>query len=791
MVTKNIISILAMVFIIVAPSLVNAEIDENNLLFYTDFEIQNTKDIISGETPSGTHDGFEDLGNENYAVLFDGSTNVLRYSGDLVNPALHSGQAVTIGVRGKLRAPKDTSSNWAAYFGQWYNADNQRSWLLVHESTSEKELRLMISNDGDSGGSITTSPSYSNPDADEWFDMIVQINATHVRYYVDNQLIEEHTNTPLQLGSNRELEMGAFNGGSSGPGFVAIDRVFVLEGGAETITGSEATEFLQTGLNNTDTQSINIQSPVRYQTFQRNVNNNIGQINISLITNGIDDGETIQANFNNRGWQNIGTVQNNELNVLLQQQSGSGTLQLRLQSNTTVTTEVLDVSVGDIYFLIGQSNTDGRGDEKYTYNTSLQYLATMFQQTNRCSYRITSNPVSGSWKINNDPTGYGNSGTCGDFGSQWPLIANNLIQTSSVPIAWVPASYGGTSITLWAGEGTLHYDRAIEMLSQATNGDFNIRGVLWHQGESDHSMAEQTYYNHLQNLYNNLSSTIEFEHMMVSPVSLTGIRYGGALGEGMQRAQRRFVEDNNNVVLGPESYDIELATDDLHFKNDAELRTFADRYYKVIAKEFYNINYVQPKATNFWIIDNNTLRIDYNTNIEISDWLFNPNDLAKGFLFTDVDSNTFDSLDYTNNISDNKLVFTFQNNLSLPINVTYANTNTAYNTEIVRSSNNGLSSLRIYEQTFTPLVITNTPQTPLNMSESQENTRNTIYTALGIIALMLLVASAYAVITIIQGDFSPALLTGIIVGILAAGVVLIVGFVVINQIIAAGSSMGV
>ena len=771
-----------MILIIVAPSLVNAQIDENNLLFYTDFKNQNIADIISGETPLGTHDGFEDLGNGNYAVLFDGATNILRYSGDLVNPVLHSGQNVTIGVRGKLRAPKDTSGSWAPYFGQWYNSENQRSWLLIHQSTAEKELRLMVSDDGNSGDSITTSPSYANPDADVWFDMIVQMNATHVRYYVDEQLIEEHTNTPLQLAGNRELQMGAFNDLStnSNAGFVAIDRVFILEGGAETINGSEATEFLQTGLNITDTQIINVQSPVRYQTFQRNVNNNIGQINISLTTTGIDNGETIQANFNNRGWQNIGTVQNNQLTALLQQQSGSGTLQLRLQSNTSVTNQVLDVSVGDIYLLIGQSNTDGRGDEKYSYNTSLQYLATMFQQTDRCSYRITSNPVLGSWKINNDPTGYGNAGTCGDFGSQWPLIANNLIQTTSVPIAWVPASYGGTSITLWAGEGTLHYDRAIEMLSQATNGDFNIRGVLWHQGESDHSMAEQTYYNHLQDLYDDLSSTVNFEYMMVSPVSLTGVPYGGALGEGMQRAQRRFVEDNNNVVLGPESYDIELATDNLHFKNDAELRAFADRYYKLIAKEFYNINYVQPKATNFWVIDNNTLRIDYNTNIEISDWLFDTNNLARGFLFTDADSNTLSSLNYTNNVNANKLTFIFQNNLSLPISVTYANTNTGYKTSIVRNSNDGLSALRIYEQTFTPLVSVNIPQT--SVSEATKETRNTVFIALGLIAVILLAGAAFAVVKTLETGMDTATTIALITAMIGTAIILIVGFIVINQL---------
>lgn len=100
-------------------------------------------------------------------------------------------------------------------------------------------------------------------------------------------------------------------------------------------------------------------------------------------------------------------------------------------------------------------------------------------------------------------------GSTGQDGSPWVLTGNKLIRDGLADnVIVVPAAVGGTSVSQWRANGRLHQMLKGRLGEVAENG-IEITHFLWHQGESDHPLAE------------NSLGPIDYESGMLEIISLT------------------------------------------------------------------------------------------------------------------------------------------------------------------------------------------------------------------------------------------------------------------------------
>jgi hypothetical protein len=152
-----------------------------------------------------------------------------------------------------------------------------------------------------------------------------------------------------------------------------------------------------------------------------------------------------------------------------------------------------------VYLLIGQSNMAGRGvpdTESKTINAQIL----MLDSQNR-------------WVPATDPVHFDKPGIVG----VGPAIgfANEMLKADSkIKIGLIPCAWGGSPIKAWQpGElylKTAHpYDDAIKRALIAKQQGV-LKGILWHQGESDNDSVHATIYlEKLQELINRLRNDLQ------------------------------------------------------------------------------------------------------------------------------------------------------------------------------------------------------------------------------------------------------------------------------------------
>lgn len=137
---------------------------------------------------------------------------------------------------------------------------------------------------------------------------------------------------------------------------------------------------------------------------------------------------------------------------------------------------LMDISVGEVFIIAGQSNAANHGDVM----TSPQRLVKAL------------NPQTGQWTRARDPQPGASDWSDFDLptrpsGSPWPTFGDSLSESLNLPIGIISTAYGGTSISDWQkGSPEGHYARLMEAARLVEHeGRCGFRTVLWHQGESD------------------------------------------------------------------------------------------------------------------------------------------------------------------------------------------------------------------------------------------------------------------------------------------------------------------
>jgi hypothetical protein len=346
--------------------------------------------------------------------------------------------------------------------------------------------------------------------------------------------------------------------------------------------------------NSTETRTLNVSSnssgggeapsgtisviwPVRYTTVQRD---GFNKSNILIVGTYTGNATAIDAKFNNGVWQTIAnSPSGGSFSANLTNQSvGQGLLELRFKNDNMTNTSVMDVGIGDVYAIAGQSNAEMRGINSQSYNSSLPFNATVYREDD-------------AWLIANDPVDTGTN-----IGSCWPLLASHIVSGANIPIAFVSAARGGSSILEWQ-KGSLYYEVLTNQIYEATRGTNNIKGIFFFQGETDISTTlggtkgdYSTYKSNLSKFAADLKSDICMDKLIVGQVD---IYYGGnrTTNDNIRKAQQDAWDENENISYGPVTYDIGLLPDNVHFKTDAQLSELAKRYWAAIEEKYYGGSY--------------------------------------------------------------------------------------------------------------------------------------------------------------------------------------------------------
>lgn len=327
--------------------------------------------------------------------------------------------------------------------------------------------------------------------------------------------------------------------------------------------------------------TITITSPKAYSVWQRS-SNGLGPIPITGRYTGTPSPTTIQARFAGGTWTLIDSnpANGNFSGTLHHQPTGDGTLEVRFGNFQSVTGSVANVAVGDVYLITGQSNALGQGNTLNTIDPLLPTFASAFRETDD------------AWAIADDPV-------CdGGLGSPWPLLANEIIAQSSVPIGFISVAQSGQSLLKWAPTQPM-YVRVFDQIDKATAGTNRIKAVLWFQGEADmlpssdgstlngsqseYHLALKKFADTVHILPGNPKVVVGQSNFNTPDSSFANLIFCG----NIRAAQSDLWDDAPNSVLsGPVTYDIALS-DNLHFKTDGEMQQFADRWWAAVHMHFY------------------------------------------------------------------------------------------------------------------------------------------------------------------------------------------------------------
>lgn len=257
----------------------------------------------------------------------------------------------------------------------------------------------------------------------------------------------------------------------------------------------------------------------------------------------------------------------------------------------------------------GQSNTDGRAQNK-DLPADIRRNGYQF-----CQWSYGSGSLSGA----------------GRFSTYWPRIVHktnperftydaivywNLERTLQAPFFVIKESLGGTAIdTLCRSNSNFHWSASPDYLARTAASDkggrsllkaftanigacidrqlsllpqgYDIKLMLWHQGESDRTQADR--------YYENLKAMIAYvRHYLVEktgrkryarlPILIGGIpRESKQWSQGVEDAQRRLAREDKNVFY-IDAAGAELGNDTLHF-NAAGATTLGLRMFDCITAE--------------------------------------------------------------------------------------------------------------------------------------------------------------------------------------------------------------
>ena len=257
-------------------------------------------------------------------------------------------------------------------------------------------------------------------------------------------------------------------------------------------------------------------------------------------------------------------------------------LELILADKSKITVNVKNFGIGEVFITAGQSNSANWGETKQKTKTG---MVTAFNGK--------------TWQIANDPMP-----VCGgEDGSIWPLVGDALNENLNVPVGFLCLGVGGSGITDWDPEIKDLYPEI--MISGEMSPDsikalymrymivyvpllmpYGCRALLWHQGETDTKMDQETYYRALKKLILNFRRDFTDIPWLIA---IIGNKWESPdYGHGPRNAQQQII--NENLALQGPDTDI-LGSDfrgekTAHF-NDKGIKAHANLWIRSIENSLF------------------------------------------------------------------------------------------------------------------------------------------------------------------------------------------------------------
>lgn len=286
----------------------------------------------------------------------------------------------------------------------------------------------------------------------------------------------------------------------------------------------------------------------------------------------------MRARFNGGAWATIATSVDGAFSgVLAGQVQGQGTLEIQTSTdgvNWSGSCQRLNVGIGDIFVVAGQSNAVGYGTlQSYSHATLKAGLfknsyvwANLTDPTDDVSGQVDA--------ISLDVT---------PSGSIWPLLATSFLTDEGVPCAFIPCAKASTSVQDWLPTID-HQDRATLYGSMvyralAVGG---VKAVLWWQGEQNVTLAtsEADYLTSLQALGDAIDADLG-----VPLVASTLHNYASSSAAWQAIVDAQMAAwGTHNIVAGPNVSDIVAV---LHITG-SDMQTVADRWWTALTAAFYS-----------------------------------------------------------------------------------------------------------------------------------------------------------------------------------------------------------
>lgn len=213
-----------------------------------------------------------------------------------------------------------------------------------------------------------------------------------------------------------------------------------------------------------------------------------------------------------------------------------------------------------VYLLMGQSNMVGR---------DTRTLAAQVDNP-----RVLALRADGQWAIAREPMHTGGTGV----GPGIPFAVEMLKDDPTITIGLVPCAVGGSPLRRWV-KGADLYTQAIDRARIASESGI-IKGILWHQGESDTSKQQnaETYESRLKQMIQDLRQDLAMPNLPVVVGQLgefvTGEKYPYA--DTVRAALKHLPEVVKGVGFA-DSIGLKDKGDHLHFSAEAE-QEFGVRY---------------------------------------------------------------------------------------------------------------------------------------------------------------------------------------------------------------------
>ncbi|QEG43321.1 sulfatase-like hydrolase/transferase [Roseimaritima ulvae] len=230
-------------------------------------------------------------------------------------------------------------------------------------------------------------------------------------------------------------------------------------------------------------------------------------------------------------------------------------LRLLILLSLLLCSDLVFAEVYDVYLLAGQSNMDGRGDASKLTEQQRQAAAdAIIYYRNPLRSTDGWKPLATGFSV---PPGFKGALPSPKFGPEIGFAAAMKEWNPNHKIALIKGSRGGTSLRSdWmpgeAGQpetqGPL-YRKFIETIQLATadlerqGHTYVIRGLLWHQGESDSKASEQTYRERLTTFIDRIREDVDVPDLPV----VVGEVFDNGKRDGVREAQRRVGTSSPHV----------------------------------------------------------------------------------------------------------------------------------------------------------------------------------------------------------------------------------------------------